>query len=162
MKNGFNAAVDFIKGLPSKALKWGKDFIQGLINGIKSMISSVIGTVKDLAGKIADFLHFSRPDKGPLHDYEAWMPDFMSGLADGMYKNIKKVQDAAATVATTIDSTFTNDVNGIIKGASVSNTSTMVIDGDTIMLDGKAIGKSATKYITTTQAASMASKGRRV
>ena len=86
----------------------------------------------------------------------------MSGLADGMYKNIKKVQDAAATVAGTINQTFNNDMNGIVEGASVSGTSTIVVDGDMITLDGKAIGKSATKYITTTQAAAMASKGRRV
>lgn len=162
VKKGFNSAVEFIKGLPSKALKWGKDFIQGLINGIKAKIQGIIDTVKGIGEKIAEYLHFSRPDKGALHDYETWMPDFMTGLANGMYENIKKVQSAAAAVATTIDSTFTNDVNGIIKGASVSNTYTMVIDGDTIMLDGKAIGKSATKYITTTQAATMASKGRRV
>lgn len=162
IKNGFNAAIKFITGLPSKALQWGKDFVQGIIDGIKAMIGKVADAAKSVADKIANFLHFSRPDEGPLHEYERWMPDFMSGLANGMYENIKKVQNAAAAVATTIDSTFTSDVNGIIKGASVSNTSTMVIDGDTIMLDGKAIGKSATKYITTTQAAAMASKGRRV
>lgn len=162
IKDGFKTAINFITSLPGKALQWGKDFVQGIINGIKSMINSVGDAAKSIADKIANFLHFSRPDEGPLHEYERWMPDFMTGLANGMYENIKKVQSAAAAVATTIDSTFTNDVNGIIKGASVSNTSTMVIDGDTIMLDGKAIGKSATKYITTTQAASIASKGRRV
>lgn len=162
IKDGFKTAINFITSLPGKALQWGKDFVQGIINGIKSMINSVGDAAKSIADKIANFLHFSRPDEGPLHEYERWMPDFMTGLANGMYENIKKVQNAAAAVATTIDSTFTNDVNGIIKGASVSNNSTMVIDGDTIMLDGKAIGKSATKYITTTQAASMASKGRRV
>lgn len=160
--NGFNKAIDFITSLPRKALQWGKDFVQGIINGIKAMIGKVGEAASWVADKIRSFLHFSRPDEGPLREYEKWMPDFMTGLADGMYENIKKVQNAAAAVATTIDSTFTNDVNGIIKGASISNTSTMVIDGDTIMLDGKAIGRSATKYITTTQAAAMASKGRRV
>lgn len=162
IKNGFNAAIKFITGLPSKALQWGKDFVQGIIDGIKAMIGKVADAAKSIADKIANFLHFSRPDEGPLREYEKWMPDFMTGLANGIYENIKKVQNAAAAVATTIDSTFTNDVNGIIKGASVSNTSIMMIDGDTITLDGKAIGKSATKYITTTQAAAMASKGRRV
>lgn len=164
IKGIVDGIVNHIKLLfnPKKAIEWGKDFIQGLIDGIKSMIGKVGEAASWVAEKIRSFLHFSRPDEGPLREYETWMPDFMAGLAKGMYDNIKKVQSAAAAVATSIDSTFTNDVNGIIKGASVSSTSTMVIDGDTIMLDGKAIGKSATKYITTTQAAAMASKGRRV
>lgn len=160
--NGFKKAIDYITSLPRKALAWGKDFVQGLIDGIKAKIQGIIETVKGIGAKIAEYLHFSRPDKGPLHDYETWMPDFMSGLADGMYKNIKKVQDAAATVAGTINQTFNNDMNGIVEGASVSGTSTIVVDGDTITLDGKAIGKSATKYITATQSAGMAAKGRRV
>ena len=82
--HGFDSAISFIKSLPGKALQWGKDFIQGLINGIKSMISGVENTVEAVANKIKSFLHFSTPDEGPLKDYENWMPDFMKGLAQGI------------------------------------------------------------------------------
>ena len=44
IQNGFSGAISFITSLPRKALQWGKDFIQGLINGIKSMVQSVIDT----------------------------------------------------------------------------------------------------------------------
>lgn len=89
--NGFNKAIDWIKALPAQAYQWGVDMIQGIINGITSMIDSVAGTVKNVAKKIGEFLHFSRPDKGPLRDYEKWMPDFMGGLADGINKAKSKV-----------------------------------------------------------------------
>lgn len=89
--NGFNEAINWIKELPAKAYQWGADFIQGIIDGITSMIDSVVDTVSGVAKKIGEFLHFSRPDKGPLHDYEQWMPDFMSGLADGINKAKSKV-----------------------------------------------------------------------
>ena len=89
--NGFNAAINWIKSLPAQAYQWGVDMIQGIIDGITSMIDTVVSTVKNVATKIGEFLHFSRPDKGPLHDYEQWMPDFMSGLADGINKAKSKV-----------------------------------------------------------------------
>lgn len=34
VKNGFDAALNFIKCLPSQALQWGRDTIGGLIDGI--------------------------------------------------------------------------------------------------------------------------------
>lgn len=32
--NGFQAAIDWITSLPEQALQWGKDIIQGIIDGI--------------------------------------------------------------------------------------------------------------------------------
>ena len=97
--NGFSSAIQFITGLPGQAFQWGKDFIQGLINGISSMIQSVINTVSGLADRIRSFLHFSAPDEGPLADYETWMPDFMKGLASGIEKNRNLVEKAVRDVA---------------------------------------------------------------
>jgi Phage-related minor tail protein len=37
VRNGLENAWDYIKSIPSQALQWGKDIIQGLINGIKSL-----------------------------------------------------------------------------------------------------------------------------
>lgn len=82
--NGFKAAINWLKALPGKALQWGADFIQGLISGIKSKITGIVDAVKGVGDKIKSFLHFSRPDAGPLADYEDWMPDFMAGLASGI------------------------------------------------------------------------------
>ena len=65
----------------------GKDFIDGFVQGIKDRIEKVVNTVKDIANTIEEYLGFSCPDKGPLHNYEKWMPDFMDGLAKGIEKN---------------------------------------------------------------------------
>lgn len=99
VKNGFQGAISFLKSLPSQAVKWGKDFMQGMINGIKSMINRIVSTVKGVADKIRSFLHFSRPDEGPLRDYETWMPDFMEGLAKGIERNRDIVQRAVEKVS---------------------------------------------------------------
>ena len=114
VSNGFSSAIRFITGLPGQAFQWGKDFIQGLINGISSMIQSVINTVSGLADRIRSFLHFSAPDEGPLADYETWMPDFMKGLAGGIEKNRNLVEKAVRDVAS--DMVISPKVNGAEYG----------------------------------------------
>lgn len=163
MEMAFQAAIEFITSLPGKAVQWGKDFIQGLIDGINSMIQGIKNAVSSVADAISSFLHFSRPDEGPLREYEKWMPDFMTGLADGIYQNINKVQKAAAAVSGTIDSTITGQVMPMAERAGAySRQATIIVDGDTIVLDGKAIGKSAKKYISAGQVAGAAAQGRRL
>lgn len=90
--DGFQGAIDFIESLPEKAVQWGKDFIGGLIDGIKSMISGVVDAVSDVAETITSWLHFSKPDVGPLREYEEWMPDFMAGLSKGIRDNMSLVE----------------------------------------------------------------------
>lgn len=163
MEKAFDAAIKFITELPGRAVQWGKDFIQGLIDGINSMIQGIKNAVSSVADAISSFLHFSRPDQGPLRAYEKWMPDFMTGLADGIYQNIDKVQKAAAAVSGTINSTITGQVMPMAERAGVySRQATIIVDGDTIVLDGKTIGKSAKKYISAGQVAGAAAKGRRL
>ena len=102
VKSVFTGAIQYIKALPGQALKWGKDFVNGLINGIKSKVNSIVSSVKGIAEKISSYLHFSRPDVGPLHEYEEWMPDFVKGLATGIYDSLPMIQSAANTLAKTI------------------------------------------------------------
>lgn len=94
MYNGFMDALAFMEELPGKFAKWGADMIQGLIDGIRGMLGNLKEVVTDVAGAIKSFLHFSRPDVGPLRNYEQWMPDFMAGLADGIDANSWRVEDA--------------------------------------------------------------------
>lgn len=79
--------ISKIKNLPKDMMNWGKDMIQGLINGIKSMIGRVGDAVSSVANKVKNFLHFSRPDEGPLREYEQWMPDMISGLSSSLEKS---------------------------------------------------------------------------
>ena len=99
IKNGFQSAIDFITSLPSRAIQWGKDFIGGLKDGIMSGVSGIVSAVKGIGDKIRSFLHFSRPDEGPLRDYETWMPDFMKGLANSIDRNVYRINDAMNRVS---------------------------------------------------------------
>lgn len=112
--NGFNGAISFITSLPGKAAQWGRDFIDGLVSGIRGAVGKVKDAVSNVADTIRSFLHFSRPDEGPLHVYEQWMPDFMEGLAKGIYTNIPIVEKAASAVAKSID-------YGVMKDSPAQN-----------------------------------------
>lgn len=122
---GFTAAIDFITSLPRKALKWGKDIIEGIVRGIKSMIGAVKNAVSSVANTIKSFLHFSTPDEGPLKDYASWMPDMMKGLAEGISSNTGLIDKAIAGVASSIQDGIGGDlaVNAIADG-TVNNTMT--------------------------------------
>ena len=96
---GFDRAVEFITGLASSAFQWGADFIGGIVDGIWSMIDSVADAVWSVADTIRSFLHFSVPDKGPLTEYEKWMPDFIEGLAEGIEKSRGLVEAAVEKIA---------------------------------------------------------------
>lgn len=133
VQSAFQGAISFITSLPSKAVQWGRDFIDGLASGIRNAIGAVVDAVSGVADKIASFLHFSRPDVGPLHFYEEWMPDMMSGIAKGMYDNIPIVEKAAAAVARSINYGIMKNspkdqidynrlYNSVRAGASDSNT----------------------------------------
>lgn len=82
-----------IKDVISQAGTWGGDLVSGLANGIASNIGLVTNSIKDVAEKITSYIHFSRPDIGPLREYEKWMPDMITGLADGIKKNAWKLTD---------------------------------------------------------------------
>lgn len=99
LKSGFTSvmqgSISYIKSLPAKFIGWGKDMIMGLVKGITGSIGAVVGAVKNVASAIASYMHFSRPDIGPLRMYEQWMPDFMAGLSRGITDNLWMVEDAA-------------------------------------------------------------------
>lgn len=70
--------------LLSKQIAESKDFINGFAKGIANAASAVVDNVRGLADDICSLLHFSRPDEGPLRDYEKWPVDFIHGYADAM------------------------------------------------------------------------------
>lgn len=131
--SGFNNAVDFIGSIPgrifgflghlgSDAFNWGKDMLDGFINGIKSMIGNIGNAAKGIADKIRSFLHFSVPDEGPLTDYETWMPDFMGGLAQGINKNQFRVTDAVKKLSGSIKTNI-GSLNSDVSISSNANQS---------------------------------------
>lgn len=86
----------------ANAKQSGQHFVDGFVDGIKQRLEKVAEVAKKIANTIKDFLGFTRPDKGPLHEYEQWMPHFMQGLAKGIKSNIGLVKGAVDDVAKTM------------------------------------------------------------
>lgn len=145
IKGAFESGIAFIKSLPGKAVEWGADFMKGLIKGIKNKIESLVGTIKGLAEKIKSFLHFSRPDAGPLREYEKWMPDFVNGLAKGIKQSLPKIETAAGMLASKL--AISNPTDKIIQTTNAQITAefdykklaAMMPQG--IMLEGRQMGR---------------------
>lgn len=99
----FDNAFDKIKSSISKfgqnMFSWGSDMMNNLVRGISNGITSLRNKVSDVANTIRSYLHFSQPDIGPLSDFNSWIPDMMSQLADGIAKDEAKVRAQVAKLA---------------------------------------------------------------
>ena len=73
--------------------------IQGFIDGIKKMLGNLADAAKNVGNKIKEFLHFSRPDKGPLREYEKWMPDMVKGLSKTLTTSSPELYNASKKLA---------------------------------------------------------------
>lgn len=95
-----------ITSVTSSAYSWGSDMMSGFSKGINSAKDWVIGGVKSVASSVKSLLHFSRPDEGPLRDYETWMPDFMEGMAKGIENNKFKLLNSVKGLSNELAMSF--------------------------------------------------------
>ena len=112
MESTLSGAIDYLKSLPKQALQWGKDMLDGFIQGIVGSVGGVINAVKDVGSAIASYLHFSRPDVGPLRNYETWMPDMLTGMAQSIRANLYRITDAMDRVGGSMRQTLPLDAGG--------------------------------------------------
>ena len=155
--------IDGIKNLPNKMVQWGKDAINGFIKGIKQMIGQVGNAAKSVANKIKSFLHFSRPDEGPLREYEKWMPDMIKGLAKTMEQSSNILGKQSKELAQEIKDNLTIDylddiykdleknvniqagemafsgVSGSVSQILTATGTTTVVNENKLLLDGDVI-----------------------
>lgn len=109
----------------TEAGSWGADLIIGLAKGIMGGGGIIAKAVSWIGGIIKGFLHFSRPDEGPLREYEKWMPDMIQGMADGIRDNAYLLQEAAADLGGKLKMQLQYDVgsaNGFAQVATNSRT----------------------------------------
>lgn len=112
--DAFQAAFD---GIIEGAGTWGKDLIQNFIDGIGAMWNSLKDTVSDVAGLISDFLSFSVPDKGPLHDWAFNNPgeDMLKLYSEGIDEGMNDLEDTLYNTAATIN----KDITGLDMSSDV-------------------------------------------
>lgn len=108
-----NNIIGTISSLPGQLYNWGVDMVQGIANGIRGAIRYVTDAVSGVADKIKSFLHFSRPDEGPLAEYESWMPDMVEGLSDSLRKASPELINQTEALANGMSDAF--NVNGGIS-----------------------------------------------
>ena len=112
--DAFQAAFD---GIIEGAGTWGRDLIQNFIDGIGAMWNSLKDTVSDVAGLISDFLSFSVPDKGPLHEWAFKNPgeDMLKLYSEGIDEGMNDLEDTLYNTAATIN----KDITGLDMSSDV-------------------------------------------
>ena len=105
-----------------QAEQYGMDFVSGFATGMHRNNGLIASAAATIANTIKEWLHFSRPDVGPLRDYETWMPDFVGGLARTMKDSEWMLADASQDLAQTINNnTVTNNITMTVNGAAGQN-----------------------------------------
>ena len=119
-----NNIIGRISSLPSQLYNWGVDMVRGIANGIRNAIGYVTNAVSSVANKIKSFLHFSRPDEGPLAEYESWMPDMVEGLSDSLRKASPELISQTEALASGMSDAF--NVNGGVSASGGRSYDSMV------------------------------------
>lgn len=84
---------DKITGIINSAKQWGKDLIDNFVGGITSKIDAVKNGISSITDTIAQYIHFSEPDKGALSNFHTFAPDMIDLFAKGIRDNAGKVYD---------------------------------------------------------------------
>jgi phage-related protein len=115
----FDAIKQKFQEIINSAKQWGKDMIEGFANGIQERLGSLQSHVDSVTNSIRSRLHFSRPDEGPLRDYETWMPDMIEGLAKSLDKAspllLSKVHALSSEMAMSMSPSLNGNVNNSLS-----------------------------------------------
>lgn len=153
VKATVNGIKDWFSSLPGSAWNWGKDMIDGFIGGIKRTKDKLFGEVKNVAKGIASFIHFSRPDKGPLRDYETYMPDMIEGMAKSLRESKGLLTNEVAALAKEL--VLTNKME-YAQAYSMEQKTVVEVP---VYLNRKEIARAVTDEVTTTQRGRTVSQG---
>lgn len=123
----WNSLVDTIKNLPAKFLDYGKNIVQGLIDGINKGIENAKKTVGGLAKAIIDKFTNDTEIHSPSALFERFGEFIDQGLANGITVALPYVEQAMTNLANVVQqkgnemidygaTTATNFVDGFFNG----------------------------------------------
>ena len=123
----WNSLVDTIKNLPAKFLDYGKNIVQGLIDGINKGIENAKKTAGGLAKAIIDKFTNDTEIHSPSALFERFGEFIDQGLANGITAALPYVEQAMTNLANVVQqkgnemidygaTTATNFVNGFFNG----------------------------------------------
>lgn len=123
----WNSLVDTIKNLPAKFLDYGKNIVQGLIDGINKGIENAKKTVGGLAKAILDKFTTDTGIHSPSKVFEQFGIYIDQGLSNGIIAALPYVEQAMTNLVNVVQqkgnemidygtTTATNFVNGFFNG----------------------------------------------
>lgn len=101
-----------LEWLKNSASNWGRDFINRFTTGIAEGLARLRETVNNIANSIKSKLHFSRPDEGPLRDYETWMPDMLEGMSKSLEKAMPSFMSKIHALSDEMAMSLSPSING--------------------------------------------------
>lgn len=116
--------------LSTEAGTWGADLVTGMASGMKQNAGKLATEAANLAKKIAEYIHFSRPDVGPLREYEQWMPDMVKGMAKGITDNAYVLRDAVRGLSGQMETQLTYDVGRASSALTTAYNTRRIRMGD--------------------------------
>jgi len=139
--NAVQIAIDWIKGLPGQAISWGRDLINGFVDGVKRaasrLIDAVKGAIDDAIAAAKKLLGISSPSKvfegfglnvgagfiEGIDSMKTMVAQSMQGMVEPSFNNATM---AAGPVTATAGGgggesrTVNFDLNGLFAGANIS------------------------------------------
>ena len=99
----------FFNNLAAQMVQFGANLIQGLVNGINSMLGAVSSAASNVASTITGILGFhSPPAQGPAADADTWMPNMVALLTKGMTMGVPSITRAATELAQPIQGSLSS------------------------------------------------------
>lgn len=141
-------------GLKGDALQWGKNMIDGFVDGIKSMGTKVAQAAEDVVKKAGEFLKFWSPaKKGEGRFIVHWGRNMIDGFLDGVEDMIPEAQSTMNAVVGSMQPGSTSKNGSIINSNSSTRMEELLIDliqavkdGQVLNIDGKTFAKITGDY----------------
>ncbi len=125
--------ADTLGALGNRAFGWGYDLIKQFTGGLLDGFPDLRSAVKGAAEIVKRMLHFSKPDEGPLADFDTYAPDMMRLFAQGIrdYEPLVRSQLQQSLPDLTVNATGTQPQTiptGLAQGRTTQQTIIMQVD----------------------------------
>lgn len=153
IKDGWGKAKSFLEGIDLASI--GKDIIQGLINGIDSMIGAVGKSIKKLGGSIKDGIAKVMDTHSPSRWMETEIGEQLpAGIAVGVEGNTDSAVRAMQKLGANIQFGASSQAGSMMRGQTALPSSPVarpqMIDVSMFM-DGELMARITEKFINTNQ-----------
>lgn len=93
-------ALQVKNGLGSDSYTWGYHLMQNFAKGMAAY--DISSAAKSAADKVAAYMHFTVPEKGPLSDEDKWGGHLVQNFAEGMRRSLPELEQASLAMAEAI------------------------------------------------------------